>query len=102
MTEEDKLIAAEEKQTAREIKILILVFIIGILASYAIQELYGKSYYKVSVRLTALSIYMLISAMIGRMIWNNYIIKLFPSTKPAPGYEHILGLMIFSGLVLRF
>jgi hypothetical protein len=102
MTEADKLIAAEERQTAREVKVLILVFIIGILASYALQQIYGRSFYKVSVRLTALSIYMLISAMIGRMIWNNYIITLFPYAKPAPGYEHILGLMIFSGLVLRF
>ena len=102
MNEQDKLIAAEERQTAREVKILIIVFIIGILASYALQQIYGRSFYKISVRLTALSIYMLISAMIGRMIWNNYVITLFPSAKPAPGYEHILGLMIFSALVLRF
>lgn len=92
----------EEKETAREVKILILVFIIGILASYALQQIYGRSFYKVSVRLTAVSIYMLLSAMVGRMLWNNYIVTLFPFAKPAPGYEYILGLMIFCGLVLRF
>jgi hypothetical protein len=101
-SEADKQIIAEEKETAHEVKIVVLVFIIGIFASYVIQETYGRAYYKVSMRLTALSIYMLISAMIGRMIWNNYIITLFPFAKPAPGYEHILGLMLFSGLVLRF
>ena len=92
----------EEKQTAREIKIIIIVFILGIFISYIINELYGKQYYKLSARVSALSIYMLISAMIGRIMWNNYIITLFPFAKPAPGFEYILGLMIFSGLVLKF
>jgi hypothetical protein len=92
----------EERNTAREVKILILVFIIGIFASYAIQKIYGRAYYGVSMRLTALSIYLLLSAMVGRMLWNNYIIQILPFIKPAPGYEHILGLMIFCGLVLRF
>lgn len=92
----------EERQTAREIKIIIIVFILGIFSSYIVNELYGKQYYKLSARLNALSIYMLISAMIGRILWNNYIIELFPFAKPAPGFEYILGIMIFSGLVLKF
>jgi hypothetical protein len=93
---------AEEKQTAREIKIIIIVFIIGVFISYVINEVYGKQYYKLSARVNAVSLYMLISAMIGRVMWNNYIIELFPFAKPAPGFEYILGLMIFTGLVLKF
>ena len=92
----------EEKQTAREIKTIILVFIFGIFVSYMINEIYGKQYYKLSSRITAISLYMLISAMIGRIMWNSYIVELFPFAKPAPGFEHILGLMIFTGLVLKF
>ena len=95
-------IAKEEKETAREIKIIILVFIIGIFVSYIVQELYGARFYKISTRISAISLYMLISAMIGRILWNSYVIKLFPFAKPAPGFEYILGLMIFSGLVLKF
>jgi hypothetical protein len=92
----------EEKQTAREMKIIIIVFIVGILVSYLIQSFYGKQYYKMGLRISALSIYMLISAMLGRIIWNGYITELFPFVKPAPSFEYILGLMIFSGLVLNF
>ena len=62
---------AEEKQTAREIKIIIIVFIIGVFISYVINEVYGKQYYKLSARVNAVSLYMLISAMIGRVMWNN-------------------------------
>ena len=72
---------------------------IGILTSYIVQTVFGKQYYKVGLRISALSIYLLVSAMLGRILWNNYVTELFPFVKPAPSFEYILGLIIFLGLV---
>jgi len=36
--------AEEERQTAREIKTLVLVFIMGIMFSLAVQKFYGNKY----------------------------------------------------------
>ena len=91
----------EERQTAREIKVLIIVFICGILFSFAIQQAYGPKYFKFAAIITTVFVYMLISAMIGRVLWNNYVVDLIPALKPARGFEYILGLMIFCALVLR-
>lgn len=91
----------EERQTAREIKILVIVFIFGILVSFIIQKVYGPKYFKFAAIITTVFIYMLVSAMIGRIMWNNYVIEIIPSLKPARGFEYILALMIFSTLVLR-
>ena len=89
----------EDRQTAYEVKIIIIVFMIGILTSYIVQTVFGKQYYKVGLRISALSIYLLVSAMLGRILWNNYVTELFPFVKPAPSFEYILGLIIFLGLV---
>lgn len=93
--------AEEQRQTAREIKTLLIVFVIGIMISVAIQNFYGKKYYKLATFITAFFVYLLIAAMIGRAIWNNYIIELMPFLRPARGFEYILGLMIFSAVVLH-
>jgi len=93
--------ADEERETAREIKTLVVVFIIGIMFSVAVQKFYGKKYYQLATFITAFFVYLLIAAMIGRVIWNNYIVELIPALKPARGFEYILGLMIFSAVVLN-
>lgn len=92
----------ENAQASREMKVIIIVFVMGMLTSYIIQTIYGKQYYKIGLRISALSIYLLVSAMIGRILWNSYLTELFPFVKPAPSFEYILGLMIFSGLVFNF
>jgi hypothetical protein len=93
--------AEEERQTAREIKALVLVFIVGIMFSVAVERFYGKKYSKMATLISAFFVYLLIAAMIGRVIWNNYIIELMPFLRPARGFEYILGLIIFSGIVLN-
>jgi len=93
--------AAEDRQTAHEIKVLILVFIFGILISFGIQEYGGKKYTKLAALITAAVVFMLISSMIGRLLWNKFIIELFPFLRPARSFEYILALMIFCALVLR-
>jgi len=93
--------AAEDRQTAHEIKVLILVFIFGILISFGIQEYGGKKYTKLAALITASVVFMLISSMIGRLLWNKFIVELFPFLRPARSFEYILALMIFCTLVLR-
>jgi hypothetical protein len=93
--------AAEDRQTAHEIKVLILVFIFGILISFGMQEYGGKAYTKLSALITASVVFMLISSMIGRLLWNKFIVELFPFLRPARSFEYILALMIFCALVLR-
>jgi len=39
--------------------------------------------------------------MIGRLLWNKFIVELFPFLRPARSFEYILALMIFCALVLR-
>jgi len=91
----------EEKQTMREIKILLLVFVFGIFFSVAVQQVYGPKYFRIAALITTLFVYLLVAAMIGRVMWNSYVIELVPVLKRAKGFEYILGLMIFCGLVLR-
>jgi hypothetical protein len=93
--------AAEDRQTAHEIKVLILVFIFGILISFGMQEYGGKAYTKLAALITASVVFMLISSMIGRLLWNKFIVELFPFLRPARSFEYILALMIFCALVLR-
>jgi hypothetical protein len=93
--------AEEERQTAREVKTLLVVFIIGIMISVAVQQMYGKKYSKLASFITAFFVYLLIASMIGRVLWNSYVVELIPALKPARGFEYILGLMIFSGIVLN-
>jgi len=93
--------AEEERQTAREIKTLVVVFIIGIMISVAVQKFYGKKYYRLATFISAFFVYLLIAAMIGRVIWNSYLVELMPFLKPARGFEYILGLIIFSGIILN-
>jgi hypothetical protein len=91
----------EEKQTLREIKILLLVFVFGIFISVVVQQVYGPKYFKLATLITTLFVYLLVAAMIGRVMWNSYVIELVPLLKRAKGFEYILGLMIFTQLVLR-
>jgi len=93
--------AAEDRQTAHEIKVLILVFIFGILISFGMQEYGGKAGTKLAAMITASVVFMLISSMIGRLLWNKFIVELFPFLRPARSFEYILALMIFCALVLR-
>ena len=93
--------AEEQKQSAREIKTLLIVFIIGIFLSVAVTQFYGKKASRLATFITAFFVYLLIAAMIGRMIWNRYLVELMPFLRPARGFEYILGLIIFAGLIFN-
>lgn len=93
--------AEEQRQSAREVKTLLVVFIVGVMLSVAVTQFYGKKASRLASFITAFFVYLLIAAMIGRMLWNRYLVELMPFLRPARGFEYMLGLIIFAGLVFN-
>lgn len=93
--------AEEQRQSAREVKTLLVVFIVGVMLSVAVTQFYGKKASRLASFITAFFVYLLIAAMVGRMLWNRYLVELMPFLRPARGFEYMLGLIIFAGLVFN-
>lgn len=59
-----------------------------------------ESYLSLASGLIAFVIVLVILALIGKFLWNGVIVELFSFAKPARSYLQILGLYVFTSLLL--
>lgn len=57
-------------------------------------------YVELVVVLLSLFISMVILSLIGKLLWNSVIVDLFAFARPAKSFWQILGLFLFTGLLV--
>jgi hypothetical protein len=59
-----------------------------------------ESYVELAAVLIAFVISLIILSLIGKLLWNGVLVDLFTCVRPAKSYWQILGLFVFTSLLL--